>query len=186
MPDNDDGFLDDLFSVLFYHAGRRWTKSVEGQIDLLYNRINDLEVALTSAQSDIDALNAVYTELDQATNDIASKLQSLIDHADTGNVSAADVVSHLTPLVQRLQSMGQSGAVESNTDPTTTTDPTNSPNPDSPLVNPAPDAPTDEPTPDPTVNPTGSAVPDDGSVSSDPGNSQSTSDGGVVSDPNSF
>ncbi len=143
----------DIARVFFRHAGEAYLSTYEEELLLLFERVKDLEVAMTSAQNDVEALNQLYTALDEATNDIASKLNSLIEHANTGNVSASDVVAHLTPLVQRLQEMGKDGTVEGPTDPTTNTDPTNSPTADSPSVVPAPDAPTDEPTNDPTVNP---------------------------------
>lgn len=146
-------FWRDIVRVCFRHAGEDYLATYDQEIILLLERVRDLEDAMTSAQGDVAALEALYTSLDEATNDIASKLNSLIDHANTGNVSAADVVSHLTPLVARLQDMGKDSTVEGPTDPTTNTDPTNSPTADSPVVVPAPDAPTDEPTNDPTVNP---------------------------------
>lgn len=170
-------FWRDIFSVCFRHAGEGYLSTYEDELVILLQRVKDLEDAMTSAQGDVEALNQLYTALDEATNDVASKLQSLIDHANTGNVSASDVVAHLTPMVQRLQEMGKDGTVDSQTDPTTTTDPTNSPTADSPLVNPAPDAPTDEPTPDPTVNPVDIAPesgPQEGDATANQTNTEST------------
>lgn len=53
-------------------------------------------------------ISAVITQLDTATNNIASRIQKLIDQAtQAGSVSAAEVVSALQPEVDRLTALGQ-------------------------------------------------------------------------------
>lgn len=149
---------------------------------------------MSSVESGQDALNEWATQLSSDVEAVANELAAVIQQNQSGQLSADQVNAALSPIHAKL-----SGLVTANpVDPGTTTDPTNSPGPDSPVVVPAPDAPTDEPTSDPVVNPVDidpasgpdnpntpvdtPGLDDSGSVTADP-NSGTTPDSGSDTSP---
>lgn len=89
----------------------------------LDRRVSKLEDTMTVWD---DAL----VELSEATDNVAAELDDLKAQLSAGNLSPEDAASALGPFVSRLKAMGTQDQVDPTggaTDPTTTTDPVNSP-----------------------------------------------------------
>lgn len=128
-------------------------------LEPIKHRLHELEKRMTSAESAQDALNEQVTQLNTDVQAVADELAAVIQQNQSGQLTADQVNAALGPIHQKLAGL----VVANPTDPTTTTDPTNSPAPD-PIANPAPDAPpvTSDPTSVPVAGGNGvTVVPND-------------------------
>lgn len=120
-------------------------------LEPIKHRLHELEKRMTSSESAQDALNEQVAQLNDDVTAVANELAEVIQQNQAGQLTAQQVNDALGPIHQKLAGL----VVANPTDPTTTTDPTNSPAPD-PIANPAPDDPNPPVvTSDPTSVPNG-------------------------------